>query len=55
MTLVRFFDHYGELSREVEAPAGSVLLHVAQQWPTREGLCEGPWHARLQRHIAGRI
>ena len=42
MTLVRFLDHYGELSREVEAPAGSVLLHVAQDnGQPLEGACEG--------------
>ena len=42
MTLVRFFDHHGELSREVEAPAGSVLLHVAQDTgQPLEGACEG--------------
>ncbi len=42
MTLVRFLDHYGDLSREVEAPAGSLLLHLAQDnGQPLEGSCEG--------------
>jgi ferredoxin len=42
VTLVRFFDHHGDFNREVEAPPGSVLLHVAQDnGQPLEGACEG--------------
>ena len=42
MTLVRFFNHYGELDREVEAAPGAILLHVAQDnGQPLEGACEG--------------
>ena len=42
MTKVRFFNHHNELDREVEAPAGSLLLHVAQDnGQPLEGACEG--------------
>ena len=42
MTKVRFLKVDGELDREVEAPAGSVLLDVAQAaGQPLEGACEG--------------
>ena len=42
MTLVRFLHADGTLDREVEAPAGSVLLDVAQAaGQPLEGTCEG--------------
>jgi ferredoxin len=42
MTLVRFLTPEGALSREVEAPAGSRLLDVAQAADQPlEGTCEG--------------
>ena len=42
MTRVRFLKVDGELDKEVEAPAGSVLLDVAQQaGQPLEGACEG--------------
>lgn len=42
MTLVRFLRPDGSLDREVEAPAGSVLLDVAQAaGQPLEGTCEG--------------
>ena len=42
MTRVRFLKVDGELDKEVEAPAGSVLLDVAQQaGEPLEGACEG--------------
>ena len=42
MTLVRFLSADGLLSREVEAPAGSRLLDVAQEAnQPLEGTCEG--------------
>ena len=42
MTRVRFFNHYGDFDREVEAPAASLLLHVAQDnGQPLEGACEG--------------
>lgn len=42
MTLVRFLTPAGTLSREVEAPAGSRLLDVAQEADQPlEGTCEG--------------
>jgi len=42
MTLVRFLTPDGTLSREVEAPAGSRLLDVAQEaGQPLEGTCEG--------------
>ena len=42
MTKVRFLKGDGTLDREVEAPAGSVLLHVAQEnGQPLEGACEG--------------
>ena len=42
MTLVRFLTPDGRLSREVEAPAGSRLLDVAQAADQPlEGTCEG--------------
>ena len=42
MTKVRFLKVDGELDKEVQAPAGSVLLDVAQQaGQPLEGACEG--------------
>ena len=42
MTLVRFLHADGTLDREVDAPAGSVLLDVAQAaGQPLEGTCEG--------------
>ena len=42
MTRVRFLKADGTLDREVEAPAGSVLLDVAQEaGQPLEGACEG--------------
>ena len=42
MTHVRFFDAAGNLSAEVDAPAGSRLLDVAQAaGQPLEGTCEG--------------
>jgi len=42
MTRVRFLDPRGDLSAEVEAPAGSRLLDVAQAaGQPLEGTCEG--------------
>ena len=42
MTKVRFLRVDGELDREVDAPAGSVLLDVAQAaGQPLEGACEG--------------
>jgi len=42
VTKVRFLKVDGELDREVEAPAGSVLLDVAQAaGQPLEGACEG--------------
>ena len=42
MTRVRFLKVDGELDKEVDAPAGSVLLDVAQQaGQPLEGACEG--------------
>ena len=42
MTLVRFLQADGTLDREVDAPAGSVLLDVAQAaGQPLEGTCEG--------------
>ncbi|WP_454882750.1 2Fe-2S iron-sulfur cluster-binding protein [Sphingomonas oryzagri] len=42
MTRVRFLDPRGELSAEVEAPAGERLLDVAQAaGQPLEGTCEG--------------
>ena len=42
MTLVRFLKADGTLDREVDAPAGSVLLDVAQAaGQPLEGTCEG--------------
>ena len=42
MTKVRFLKVDGELDREVEAPAGSVLLDIAQAaGQPLEGACEG--------------
>jgi ferredoxin len=42
MTLVRFLRSDGSLDREVDAPAGSVLLDVAQAAAQPlEGTCEG--------------
>ena len=42
MTRVRFLKVDGELDKEVEAPAGSVLLDVAQAaGQPLEGACEG--------------
>ena len=42
MTKVRFLKVDGELDKEVEAPAGSVLLDVAQAaGQPLEGACEG--------------
>jgi len=42
MTLVRFLKPDGSLDREVDAPAGSVLLDVAQNaGQPLEGTCEG--------------
>ncbi len=42
MTLVRFLKVDGELDREVEAEAGALLLHVAQDnGQPLEGACEG--------------
>ena len=42
MTRVRFLKVDGELDREVDAPAGSVLLDVAQKaGQPLEGACEG--------------
>lgn len=42
MTVVRFLKPDGTLDREVEAPAGSVLLDVAQAaGQPLEGTCEG--------------
>ncbi len=42
MTKVRFLKVDGELDTEVEAPAGSVLLDVAQKaGQPLEGACEG--------------
>jgi ferredoxin len=42
MTMVRFLKADGTLDREVEAPAGSVLLDVAQAaGQPLEGTCEG--------------
>ena len=42
MTTVRFLKVDGELDREVEAEAGALLLHVAQDnGQPLEGACEG--------------
>ncbi len=42
MTLVRFLKADGELDREVNAGAGALLLHVAQDnGQPLEGACEG--------------
>jgi len=42
MTKVRFLKANGELDREVEAEAGALLLHVAQDnGQPLEGACEG--------------
>ena len=42
MTKVRFFNHYGDFDREVDALPGAVLLHVAQDnGQPLEGACEG--------------
>ena len=42
MTKVRFFDHYGEFDREVDAPPGANLLELAQaNGQPLEGACEG--------------
>ena len=42
MTLVRFLKPDGSLDREVEAPAGTVLLDLAQaNGQPLEGACEG--------------
>ena len=42
MTRVRFLKVDGELDKEVEAPAGSVLLDIAQAaGQPLEGACEG--------------
>ena len=42
MTIVRFLDSNGHLSREVDAPANAVLLDVAQAAAQPlEGTCEG--------------
>ena len=42
MTLVRFLKADGSLDREVEAEAGALLLHVAQDnGQPLEGACEG--------------
>ena len=42
MTRVRFLRADGSLDREVDAPAGSLLLHVAQDHgQPLEGACEG--------------
>ena len=42
MTRVRFLKADGEFDREVEAEAGSILLHVAQDnGQPLEGACEG--------------
>ena len=42
MTKVRFLNADGELDREVEAEAGALLLHVAQDnGQPLEGACEG--------------
>lgn len=42
MTLVRFLSADGVQVREVDAPAGSLLLHVAQDaGQPLEGTCEG--------------
>ena len=42
MTLVRFLKADGSLDREIDAPPGSVLLHVAQDnGQPLEGACEG--------------
>lgn len=42
MTLVRFVRADGTFDREVEAPAGSLLLHVAQDaGQPLEGTCDG--------------
>ena len=42
MTRVRFLKADGELEREVEAEAGALLLHVAQDnGQPLEGACEG--------------
>jgi ferredoxin len=42
VTLVRFLKPDGSLDREVDAPAGALLLHVAQDnGQPLEGACEG--------------
>lgn len=42
MTLVRFLKADGSLDREIDAPAGSILLDVAQAaGQPLEGTCEG--------------